>query len=145
MNKSLGSGVSGALGLPLDHLGVAVHSLLEGSRPYKPLGLVPDGNDEEIAAQGVRVRVFRCGESLVELLEPTTPESPIQRFLDKRGPGLHHLALRVEHLETEITRLIGEGAQFISTEPHPGRRGTRVIFLHPKWTGGVLVELIEHP
>jgi methylmalonyl-CoA/ethylmalonyl-CoA epimerase len=133
------------LGLPLDHLGIAVHNLSESSKPYELLGLVPDGNDEEIAAQGVRVRALRCGESLVELLEPTTPESPIQRFLDRRGPGLHHLALRVKQLETEMTQLLAEGAQFIDTEPHPGRHGTRVVFLHPKWTGGVLVELVEHP
>lgn len=135
------------LGLPLDHLGIAVYTLSESSKTYELLGFVPDGDEEEIAAQGVRVRVFRCGESLVELLEPTTPESPIRRFLDRRGPGLHHLALRVEQLETEITRLLAEGARFVGAEPtpSPGRHGTRVVFLHPTWTGGVLVELVEHP
>ncbi len=83
----------------------------------------------------------------MELLEPTTPESPVQKFLDKRGPGLHHLALRVAGLEGEINRLLAQGAQFVSAEPapSPGRHGTRVVFLHPNWTGGVLVELVEYP
>lgn len=140
------SGASGTLGLPLDHIGIAVYDLEAGSRPYELLGLVPD-DDEELAAQGVRVRALRGGESLVELLEPTRPESPVQKFLDKRGPGLHHLALRVAGLEDEITRLLAQGARFVSAEPapSPGRHGTRVVFLHPGWTGGVLVELVEHP
>ena len=136
-----------ALGLPLDHIGIAVFDLEAGSRPYELLGLVQDGGDEELLEQGVRVRTLRSGESLVELLEPTRPESPVQKFLDKRGPGLHHLALRVVGLESEIERLLIQGARFISAEPapSPGRHGTRAVFLHPEWTGGVLVELVEHP
>lgn len=136
---------AGALGLPLDHLGIAVRNLAEGGAPYRLLGLVPEGDDEEVPAQGVRVRALRCGDLLLELLEPTAPESPIQKFLDKRGPGLHHLALRAPNLEAEVSRLLAQGAWFVSTEPSPGRHGTRVAFLHPKWTGGVLVELVEHP
>ncbi len=136
-----------ALGLPLDHIGIAVHDLSEGSRPYELLGLVSDGDDEELLEQGVRVRALRSGESLVELLEPTRPESPVQKFLDKRGPGLHHLALRVVGLESEIERLLTQGARFVSADPapRPGRHGTRIVFLHPGWTSGVLVELVEHP
>ena len=133
------------LGLPLDHVGVAVRNLDEAATPYRLLGLTPEGDDEEIASQGVRVRTLRCGESLLELLEPTTPESPIRTFLDKRGPGMHHLALRVNDLKHEIARLSAQGARFVSTTPRPGRHGTRVVFLHPSWTGGVLVELVEHP
>ena len=133
------------LGLPLDHLGIAVYNLSESSKPYELLGFVPDGDDEEIAAQGVRVRALRCGESLVELLEPTSPESPLRKFLEKRGPGVHHLAFRVENLDAEITRLQLEGAPFIDPEPRPGRGGSRVVFLHPSWAGGVLIELVEHP
>lgn len=133
------------LGLPLDHVGVAVWKLEEGSRPYQLLGLVKDGDDEEVSAQGVRVRTLRGGESLVELLEPTSPDSPLQKFLDKRGPGVHHLAFRVGNLKAEIARLHAEDAQFINLEPQPGRHGSRVVFLHPAWAGGVLVELVEHP
>jgi len=132
-------------GLPLDHVGVAVEDLDAASQPYLLLGLPPDGEDEELPAQGVRVRAFRSGGSLLELLEPTTPQSPIRAFLDRRGPGLHHLALRVEGLEGEVERLLAADAQFVSTEPRGGRHGTRVVFLHPKWAGGVLVELVEHP
>ena len=134
-----------ALGWPLDHVGVAVRSLDEGSRPYQLLGLTRDGDDEEVAAQGVRVRVLRGGESSVELLEPTSPDSPLIKFLGKRGPGVHHLAFRVDDLEAEIARLQAESAPFVSLEPKPGRHGTRVVFLHPSWAGGVLVELVEHP
>jgi len=139
------AGVSGALGLPLDHLGIAVRSLDEGGAPYRLLGLFPEGDDEEVPAQGVRVRALRCGDLLLELLEPATPGSPIQKFLDKRGPGLHHLALRTPSLEAEVSRLLAQGARFVDATPGPGRHGTRVTFLHPKWTGGVLVELVEHP
>lgn len=138
MNKTLA-------GVPLDHLGVAVVNLEAASLPYTLLGLLPVGDDETVAAQRVRVRTFRSGDSFIELLEPTSPESPIQTFLDRRGPGLHHLALRVIGLETEVDRLKDAGARFISEVPQPGRHRTRVVFLHPKWTGGVLVELVEHP
>ncbi len=135
----------GALtGLPLDHVGVAVPDLRAATEPYRLLGLSQVGEDETVASQNVRVRALRVGESLLELLEPTAPESPVAAFLAKRGPGLHHLALRVENLALEVERLGAAGARFISTEPRPGRAGTRVVFLHPKWTGGVLVELVEH-
>lgn len=136
-------------GLPLDHfqvdhVGVAVADLEAATAPYRLLGLTQVGEDEVVASQHVRVRALQVGESLLELLEPTAPESPIAAFLEKRGPGLHHVALRVEHLDEEITRLLAAGARFIATGPRPGRAGTRVVFLHPKWTGGVLVELVEH-
>ena len=134
----------GLEGLRLDHVGVAVADLEAATQPYRLLGLAQIGEDEVVASQHVRVRALQVGESLLELLEPTAPESPIAVFLAKRGPGLHHLALRVEHLDDEVTRLVAAGARFISPEPRPGRAGTRVVFLHPKWTGGTLVELVEH-
>lgn len=133
------------LGLPLDHVGVAVRTLDEGSRPYELLGLVQDGDDEEVLTQGVRVRTLTGGGSWVELLEPTFQDSPLVKFLEKRGPGVHHLAFRVDDLDAEITRLQLEGAPFIDPEPKPGRGGSRVVFLHPSWAGGVLIELVEHP
>ena len=131
------------VGLPLDHLGIAVRDLETASQPYELLGLVREG-DDEVPGEGVRVRLLRGGESLVELLEPLTPESPLQGFLEKRGPGMHHAAFRTLDLGADISRLVAEGAQLIGT-PHPGRHGTKVVFLHPKWTGGVLVELVEYP
>ena len=132
------------IGLPLDHLGIAVKDLETASHPYELLGLVQDGDDEEIVSEGVRVRLLRSGESSVELLEPLTSESPLQKFLAKRGPGMHHAAFRTPNLDLDVERLAAEGAGLIGT-PHPGRGGSRVIFLHPRWTGGVLVELVEYP
>ena len=131
-------------GLPLDHVGIAVSDLEAASAPYRLLGLVQVGEDEVVVSQHVRVRALRVGASLLELLEPTAPESPIATFLAKRGPGLHHVALRVDDVTAEVARLSAAGARFVNPEPRPGRAGTRVVFLHPKWTGGTLVELVEH-
>ena len=131
-------------GLAVDHLGIAVNNLEEASQPYRLLSLPQVGADELVASQHVKVRALQAGESLLELLEPTSPESPIANFLEKRGPGLHHVALRVEAIELEVARLKEVGAQFINETPRPGRAGTRVVFLHPKWTKGVLIELVEH-
>lgn len=127
----------------LDHVGVAVADLDAASAPYLALGLTPLA-DEEVAGQGVRVRAFRAGGSLVELLAATTPDSPIARYLERRGPGLHHLAFRSDDLEAEIASLQAAGAEFIDPQPRPGRAGTRAVFLHPRWGGGVLIELVEH-
>lgn len=132
-------------GLAVDHIGIAVRSLAAASLPYQLLGLPQVGADEEVAAQHVRVRALTAGESLIELLEPTSPESPIATFIEKRGEGLHHVAFRVGDLSAEVARLVEQGARFINTEPRAGRAGTRVVFIHPKWTGGVLVELVAHP
>jgi methylmalonyl-CoA/ethylmalonyl-CoA epimerase len=130
--------------LSIDHLGIATANLEVGSEPYRALGLEQVGPDEEIASQKVLVRAFQTGSSLIELLAPTAADSPIAVFLEKRGPGLHHLALRVENLESEISRLQATGANFLIPEPRAGRAGSRVVFLHPKWGAGTLIELVEH-
>jgi methylmalonyl-CoA/ethylmalonyl-CoA epimerase len=156
MNESAGSPESAPLArleldhltlghLALDHIAVATPDLDLGSAPYLALGLRPEGPDEEVSGQGVRVRAFAVGGSLIELLAPTRPESPVATFLARRGAGLHHLALRVSDLEAEMTRLRGLGAQFLSAAPQAGRQGTRVAFLHPRWGQGTLIELVEHP
>jgi methylmalonyl-CoA/ethylmalonyl-CoA epimerase len=133
-----------ALPYPLDHIGIATPDLETASGPYRLIGLEAVTPDEDVTGQGVRVRAFRAGDSLIELLMPTSPDSPIQSFLERRGAGLHHVALRVDDLEREVARLQSLGAAFINPEPRPGRAGSRVVFLHPKWCGGVLVELVEH-
>ncbi len=127
----------------IDHIGIATPNLELGSLPYVAMGLtaLPD---EHVTGQQVMVRAFQVGSSLIELLAPTDPSSPIAVFLEKRGAGMHHIAFRVEHLETEILRLEADGAVFISKEPRAGRAGTRVVFLHPKWSNGTLIELVEH-
>ena len=131
-------------GLPIDHLGIAVKDLEEASLPYQLLGLPVEGEDEVIASQEVKVRAFVAQGSLLELLEPTSPDSPIAKFTEKRGEGLHHVAFRVDDLDEEVERLSAEGARFINSEPRPGRAHTRVVFLHPKWANGILIELVEH-
>ena len=108
---------------PLDHVAIAAHSLEEGSLPYLALGLTPEGEDELVESQGVRVRAFRVGGSLIELLEAVRPDSPVAAFLTKRGPGLHHIALRVQGLDAEMERLRGLGARFLSEQPRPGQIG----------------------
>lgn len=130
-------------GLAIDHLGIAVKNLELASAPYALLGLPQLGQDEFIASQQVKVRALQAKDSLIELLEPTHTESPIAKFLEKRGEGLHHVAFRVVNLEAEIERL-KDDLRFISTDIRAGRAGTRVVFLHPKTMNAVLVELVEH-
>lgn len=129
----------------LDHVAIATPDLDVGGAPYLALGLSPEGPDEEVAPQGVRVRAFVVGSTLIELLAPIRPDSPIATFLERRGPGLHHTAYRVADLEAEMARLRELGARFLSNTPASGRAGTRVAFLHPKWGEGTLIELVEYP
>ena len=128
----------------LDHLGIATPDLDAGSAPYLALGLHAEGPDEEVAHQGVRVRAFRVGDTLIELLAPTRPDSAVAAFLERRGPGLHHTAYRVPDLDAEVARLSALGAPFLGPVS-AGRAGTRVAFLHPRWGQGTLIELVEHP
>jgi methylmalonyl-CoA/ethylmalonyl-CoA epimerase len=130
-------------GLQLDHVAVAVSDLESATAPYRLIGLKVV-SEEVVAGQGVRVRMLAVGSGRLELLEPTAPDTPVGRFLARRGPGLHHLALRVGSLETTMIELAEAGARFTDGTPRPGHGGTRTIFLHPAWTGGVLLELVEH-
>jgi methylmalonyl-CoA/ethylmalonyl-CoA epimerase len=132
------------MNFPIDHIGIAVKDLELASASYQVLGFEVVGQDEFVESQQVMVRAFQAGDSLIELLAPTSLESPIAGFLEKRGQGMHHVAFRVEHLEIEIKRLEQEGAAFISNVPRVGRAGTRVVFLKPSWGQGVLMELVEH-
>ena len=130
-------------GRPVDHVGIAVADLDAASAPYLALGLVPLV-DEVVEGQGVRVRAFRAGGSLIELLAASRADSPIARFLERRGPGLHHVAFRSPDLDAEVATLQAAGARFVDPTPRPGRAGTRAVFLHPSWGEGVLIELVEH-
>ena len=129
----------------LDHVALATPDLEVGSAPYWALGLHAEGPDEDILAQGVRVRAFVVGQTLIELLMPLSVQSPVAKFLEKRGAGLHHTAYRVDDLDAEVARLTALGARFLSPEPLAGRAGTRIIFLHPQWGAGTLIELVESP
>ncbi len=141
---AVGAAVAAQLeGLELDHVAVAVGDLDAGAAPFLLLGLEPAGDDEEPPGQSVRVRALRAGEALVELVAPTAETGPLAGFLQRRGPGLHHLALRVPALDDAVARLTAAGARFVDPTPHAGRAGSRVAFLHPSFGGGVLIELVE--
>lgn len=127
----------------LDHIAIAVHDLDAGAAPWRALGLAPHGPDEVVAEQRVRVRAYQVGDALVELLAPLAEDGPVARFLARRGPGLHHVALRVDDVRRELQRLAALGAELIDHAPRRGRAGTLVAFLHPRWTGGTLVELVQ--
>lgn len=129
----------------IDHLGIAVRRLEEGLAVWsRGLGLQP-GSAETVAEQGVRTVMLPVGESRVELLEPTGPDTPVGRFLDRHGPGIHHVCFRVDDLPGTLARLEGMGLRLIDREPRLGAGGARIAFLHPSATGGVLVELKEAP
>lgn len=126
----------------VDHLGIAVRSIAEARGFYEALGL-EIGEIEEVPQEQVRVAMIRCGETRLELLEPTGPESPITRFLEQRGPGIHHVCLGSDDLDADDARLSAAGVRRLRDAPTPGAGGARVQFVHPKSAGGVLVELSE--
>jgi len=127
----------------VDHLGIAVYSLERARTLYREvLGLVCGGT-EEIADQKVRVTWFQAGNLRIELLEPTAEDSPIARFLDKNGPGLHHVAYRVADLPATLAALKSAGVRLIDDAPRAGAHGMRIAFAHPKSTGGVLTEFCQ--
>jgi methylmalonyl-CoA/ethylmalonyl-CoA epimerase len=126
----------------LDHLGIAVASLDEGVRFYEALGLELEGV-EEVVEQGVKVGFLPVGDGRIELLEPTGPSSPIAKHLEKRGPGLHHVCLRVADIRSAMAALAERGYRLLSDEPQTGAHDCLVCFVHPKSTGGVLLELSQ--
>jgi len=127
----------------LDHIGIAVASLAEAVALYEQaLGLQVTGY-EVIPQEKTRVAMLPVGDSRIELMEPTAPDSPIARFLAKRGPGLHHISLRVPNLEAAVARLEQNGIKLVKQEPGVGAGGHRYVFVHPSNAGGVLLELVE--
>jgi methylmalonyl-CoA epimerase len=134
-------GASGQL--TLDHLGVAVSSLEGGLAFYRDLLGLNVTRIETIKQEKIRVAMLPLGSTRIELLEPTAPDSPVARFLAKRGPGLHHICLRVPELEAAVARLREKGARLIDEVPGSGAGGHKYVFVHPSSAGGVLVELVE--
>jgi methylmalonyl-CoA/ethylmalonyl-CoA epimerase len=125
----------------LDHIGIAVRDLSEALAFYRDaLGLEVHA-PEEVAAQKVRAHFIPVGESSLELLEATAPDSPIARYIDKRGPGIHHITLRVDDIHEALARLKARGVKLIDETPRPGAEGALVAFVHPSAAHGVLVEL----
>jgi len=127
----------------INHIGIAVNSLDETLPFYRDdLGMEFKGI-EEVAEQKVRVAMLQVGESKIELLEPTSADSPVAKFIEKNGPGIHHLAYEVNDIEAAIARLTAEGARMIDERPRNGAHGTRIAFVHPKSSNGVLTELCQ--
>jgi methylmalonyl-CoA/ethylmalonyl-CoA epimerase len=133
--------------LCVDQVSIAVDSLDDASRVYERILGLKATHDETVADQGVTTRFFPVGASptVVEALLPTGPDTPVGKFLAKRGPGVHHIAFRVDDLEAELARLKRLGVRLIDETPRRGAEGKRIAFLHPKETGGVLIELCEVP
>jgi methylmalonyl-CoA/ethylmalonyl-CoA epimerase len=128
----------------IDHLGVAVASIDEALAVYRALGLVEEKR-ETVESQKVVAAFLPVGESRIELLEPTSPDSAVAKFLAKRGGGIHHVCFAVEDLDTALADLAAKGFRLIHREGVPGAGGKRVAFLHPEAGGGVLIELSERP
>ena len=129
----------------LHHIGVAVRSLDEALPKWTDgFGLRLESVDE-VPTEQVKVAVLKAGATRVELPEPTSDTSPIAKFLEKRGPGIHHLAFQVGDCQQKITQLVDAGAPLLNETPNPGAHGCKVAFVHPKHLGGVLAELVEDP
>jgi methylmalonyl-CoA/ethylmalonyl-CoA epimerase len=127
----------------LDHIGIAVTSLKDALAVYqKSLGFHLH-EIEEVPTEKVKVAILTSSETRVELLEPTSSASPVAKFLESRGGGVHHLAFAVREIEAEVERLRNEGVKLIEPAPRPGAQGSKVAFIHPKSTGGVLIELVQ--
>jgi methylmalonyl-CoA/ethylmalonyl-CoA epimerase len=126
----------------IDHIGIATRTFSDAAFWQKALGLSVL-HTEEVAEQGVRVKMLPIGETQIELLEPLSPDSPIAKFLDKRGPGIHHIAIRVDDIEQALAQFKAQGARLIDESPRMGAGGCLVAFIHPSSGNGVLLELVQ--
>lgn len=129
--------------MKLEHIGIAVKNLDASNALFKALFNKAHYKIEEVVSEGVRTSFFQSGESKIELLEATSPDSPIAKFIEKKGEGIHHLAFEVANIEEEVARLQQEGFTLINPYPKDGADNKRIVFLHPKSTNGVLIELCQ--
>jgi methylmalonyl-CoA/ethylmalonyl-CoA epimerase len=129
--------------MKIDHIGIATRGIQDAAKFYRDVLGLEVAETEEVAEQKVRVAMLPIGESRIELLEATSEDSPISRFLEKRGPGIHHIAVRVDDIRDALANLRARGARLIDEEPRQGAGGCLVAFVHPSSTGGVLLELVQ--
>jgi methylmalonyl-CoA/ethylmalonyl-CoA epimerase len=127
----------------IEHIGIAVKNLETSNVLFAALLGKPHYKVESVESEGVNTSFFKTGPNKIELLEATNPESPIAKFIEKKGEGIHHIAFAVDDIEKEIKRLTDEGFQLISQTPKKGADNKLVVFLHPKSTNGVLIELCQ--
>jgi methylmalonyl-CoA/ethylmalonyl-CoA epimerase len=129
----------------IDHVGIAVSDLDEAVEHYRRTFGIEPTHRERMEDQGVEEVLFAVGESYVQLLGAFGPRTPVGRFLERRGPGVHHVAYRVDSVAGALEDLRARGVPLVDDEPRAGSRGTRIAFVHPRAMGGVLVELVEEP
>ena len=130
--------------MKIDHIAIAVEDVEKSARDYQEALDVKDVEFETVESEGVKVAILHLENANIELMEPTNDSSPIKKFLEKRGSGLHHVALETKNIENEVTRMEGCGIQFLG-KIRPGSAGTKVTFIHPKSLSGVLTELCSKP
>ncbi len=128
----------------IEHIGIAVSNLAASVALYEQVFGLKCYNIEEVADQKVRTAFFRIGQTKIELLESTDPEGPIAKFIEKKGEGIHHIAFAVENIDDKLRQADKKGVRLIDANPRKGAEGLNIAFLHPKSTGGVLIELCEH-
>jgi len=129
--------------MKIDHLGIATKGIEEALKFWEDALGLENVHTETVEEQKVRVAMLPIGESRIELLEPTADDSPISKFLEKRGSGIHHIAIEVPDIRAALARLKSEGARLIDEEPKIGAEGCLVAFVHPAASGGVLLELVQ--
>lgn len=127
----------------IEHIGIAVRNIDEANKVYQSLLGEAHYKTEKVESEGVATSFFMCGDSKIELLEATNNDSPIAKFIDKKGEGIHHIAFAVSDIKQEVKRLVKEGFIVLNEEPKKGADGKWVVFLHPKSSHGVLVELCQ--
>ena len=130
--------------MKIDHIAIAVNDVEESAKIYQQALGVDEIEFETVESEGVKVAIIELENGRIELMQPTNDSSPIKKFLDKKGPGLHHMALDTSNIEGEVERMEGCGIQFLG-KIRPGSAGTKVTFIHPKSLSGVLAELCSHP
>ncbi len=130
--------------MKIDHIAIAVNDVEAAMKQYQEALDVKDVEFETVESEGVKIGILHLENGRIELMQPTNDSSPIKKFLDKKGEGLHHMALETDNIEGEVTRMEGCGIQFLG-KVRPGSAGTKVIFIHPKSLRGVLAELCSHP
>ena len=130
--------------MKIDHIAIAVNDVEESAKVYQQALGVDEIEFETVESEGVKVAIIALENGRIELMQPTNDSSPIKKFLDKKGPGLHHMALDTSNIEGEVERMEGCGIQFLG-KIRPGSAGTKVTFIHPKSLNGVLAELCSHP
>ncbi|HIE46906.1 MAG TPA: methylmalonyl-CoA epimerase [Nitrosopumilus sp.] len=130
--------------MKIDHIAIAVNDVEESAKVYQQALGVDNVEFETVESEGVKVAIIELENGRIELMQPTNDSSPIKKFLDKKGQGLHHMALDTDNIEGEVERMEGCGIQFLG-KIRPGSAGTKVTFIHPKSLNGVLTELCSHP